>query len=117
MLDCSRATADSALRAVVGPFAQAGAFRVVTDQPGAVYEIAWQGPLTSARYRFQLVEQADGTEIRARMSLGGVLGPLHTGLRRRGNRDHLDVLLARIRAAAAGPDAASEAAERKEGTR
>ena len=97
---CDARRAYAAAVGVLTPHTEEGAFHVVEDAPPRSYGIAWRGPLSSARYRFILSDEGTGggeTLVTATLWLGGLLGPLHRLLRRRGNRDHLDELLRAVK--------------------
>ncbi|MEE9277200.1 MAG: hypothetical protein V3V06_02215 [Dehalococcoidia bacterium] len=98
-----RTTYDAA-RELLLKHVEKGAFIVTEDEPPHVYGIGWQGPLASARYRFDI--EADGAETRVQgaLWLGGMLGPLHSLLRRRSNNKHVDLLLDHIKQRAEGHD-------------
>ncbi len=91
-----------AVRKVLSPHVDRGSFLVWEDEPGAFYGIASQSAAGSARYRFALTPHEGGTHIEGTLWLGGILAPLHSLLRRRGNRKHVDELLDRMKRTAEG---------------
>ncbi len=74
-----------------------GAFRVREDEPGREWGIIWKGPLASSRYLFRFEPVGESTKVEATLWLGGLLGPVHMLLRRRGNRKHIDRILSDLK--------------------
>lgn len=103
-------TVHAAAKTVLHPYVTEGAFAIREDAPPEKLVISYVGLLTGARYRFQFRPAKDGTEAVASLLMGGLLGPLHHVLRFRGNRKHVDQLLARIAREAEGETASEDAA-------
>ena len=102
------ATVHTAAKTVLYPHVTEGAFAIREDAPPETLVISYVGLLTGAQYRFQFLAAEDGTEAVASLRMGGMLGPLHHVLRFRGNRKHVDQLLARIAREAEGEAAARD---------
>ena len=101
-IDADQQTSYEAVRKVLSPHVERGSFLVWEDDPGAFYGIASKSAAGSARYRFALEARDVGTHIEGTLWLGGILAPLHSVLRHRGNRKHIDDLLDRMKRAAEG---------------
>lgn len=95
-----------AVRQLLGKHVEDGAFKVREDEPGRAWGMAWEGPLATSRYLFRFEPEGDGTVVDAELWLGGLLGPVHSVLRRRGNRVHIESILSDLqsRAEADGDD-------------
>ncbi|MCZ6707866.1 MAG: hypothetical protein O7A71_07975 [Chloroflexi bacterium] len=70
-----------------------GAFAVYEDVPGERWGIKWRGLLASSRYLFEFRDEGSGTTVDAKLWLSGLMGPVHSLVRRRGNRSHIDGIL------------------------
>ncbi len=70
-----------------------GAFAVYEDVPGERWGIKWSGLLASSRYLFEFRDEGSGTTVDAKLWLSGLMGPVHSLVRRRGNRSHIDGIL------------------------
>lgn len=70
-----------------------GAFAVYEDVPGERWGIKWSGLLASSRYLFEFRGEGSGTTVDAKLWLSGLMGPVHSLVRRRGNRTHIDGIL------------------------
>ena len=101
-VDANPLTTYEAVRTVLSPHVEGGSFLVWEDEPGAFYGIASRTTTGSARYRFALEPHDAGTRIEGTLWLGGIVGPLHSLLRRGGNRRHVDDLLNRMKRLAEG---------------
>ncbi len=87
---------------------ESGAFKVLEDDPAREWGIFWKGPIASSRYLFVFRGQDGGTQVEATLWLGGVLGPVHNLLRRRGNRTHIEKILRDLKALAESDDELDE---------
>ena len=97
VVDGSPQEAYEAVRALLNVQIEMGAFKVREDDPGREWGLLWKGPLASSRYLFRFQREGESTRVDATLWLGGVLGPVHMVLRRRGNRKHVDRILADVK--------------------
>ena len=77
-----------------------GAFAVYEDVPGERWGIKWSGLLASSRYLFEFRDEGSGTTVDAKLWLSGLMGPVHSLVRRRGNRSHIDGILRGVKSLA-----------------
>ena len=97
VVDASPQEAYEAVRELLNLHIEMGAFNVREDDPGREWGLFWSGPLASSRYLFRFQVEGELTRVDATLWLGGALGPLHMVLRRRGNRKHVDRILADLK--------------------
>jgi hypothetical protein len=97
VVDGSPREAYEAVRALLNVQIEMGAFKVREDDPGREWGLLWKGPLASSRYLFRFQREGESTRVDATLWLGGALGPVHMVLRRRGNRKHVDRILADVK--------------------
>ena len=110
-LDVDAPTLYDAVREVVLPNVEEGPFGVIAEREDEVFGIGYDSMLSSSRYHFEIEELEEGTRLEARLSIGGVFGPLHTLLRVWSHNRHLDKLLRGIEKKAEEIAAADRAAE------
>lgn len=97
VVDGSPHEAYEAVRKLLNVQIEMGAFKVREDEPGREWGLLWKGPLASSRYLFRFHPEGESTRVDATLWLGGPLGPVHMVLRRRGNRKHVDRILADVK--------------------
>ena len=97
VVDASPQEAYEAVRELLNVQIEMGAFKVREDDPGREWGLLWRGPLASSRYLFRFHPEGELTRVDATLWLGGPLGPVHMVLRRRGNRKHVDRILADLK--------------------
>jgi hypothetical protein len=97
VVDASPHEAYEAVRELLNVQIEIGAFKVREDDPGREWGLDWSGPLASSRYLFRFQPDGESTRVDATLWLGGPLGPVHMVLRRRGNRKHVDRILADLK--------------------
>lgn len=97
VVDASPQEAYEAVRELLNMQIEMGAFKVRENDPGREWGLLWSGPLASSRYLFRFQAEGELTRVDATLWLGGALGPLHMVLRRRGNRKHVDRILADLK--------------------
>ncbi len=104
VVEASPLAAYEAVRELLNTQIEMGAFKVREDAPGREWGLFWRGPLASSRYLFRFYLEGESTRVEATLWLGGVLGPLHMVLRHRGNRKHVDRILADLKRRVEGWD-------------
>ena len=97
VVEASPQEAYEAVRELLDVQIELGAFKVREDDPAREWGIFWKGPLASSRYLFRFSRQGESTRVDATLWLGGLLGPVHMVLRRRGNRKHVDQILSDLK--------------------
>jgi len=93
VLDANPATTYDALREMVAPNLDDGAFEITVDEPDVEFGIAYMHLISSSHYRFNIESVEEGTRLEAELWLGGLIGPLHSMLRFWSHNRHLEKLL------------------------
>jgi len=84
-----------------------GAFRILIDESPSHFAIGWGNRMSGARYDFRFARAPDGaagTAVTAQLDFSGLMGPLLTLMRGRGNSVHLDKILTDIKTLAESPE-------------